>query len=294
MAVYESRHQPRRQTTLAGKIQNRETYDRYYDITYEALQRGIFPHMTLDVGTPLVRALNAKFDVNAARTIPPGSSLNTGNRFSGPRLDGRPGQGALYVGTAAGVLREHGHYSLLAPSASRLTPAAAPLWKPGANDRTRDFLDGQKAGAPPPKGEHFHLYRLSSALRFADLRIGSIVPLMHQLRASGEAARRYGIVDWSPIDFQVAAPSAPQDYSAARGMADAVHDLGRTTGDAGVCAYSSRADSDSGLLVGLPDDPTGGLIYAIFGRDASLVGALEPARPKASFTTFQALRAAIT
>jgi hypothetical protein len=294
MASYQSRYQPRRQTTVTGKIRNVDTYDRFYDIAYEALRDGTLRKITLSHKRLVVRVLDRKFDIDAARTIAPGSSTNAGNRFSGPRLDGRPGQGALYVGTIAGVLREHVHYSLLSKPASRVGPEAAPrLWKPGGADVTRANIEGLKTGALLPAGKRIHLFQLARPLRFVDLRITAITPLIHRLRASGDVARRYGIVDHSPTDLLGAAASASQDYSAARGMADAAYDLRRTTGDAGVCAFSSRADMDNGLVVESHGDPTGGLIFAIFGADSTLVSALEPVRPTASFDSFKDAFAAI-
>lgn len=120
MQYYQSRYQARRHTTIQGKIQDVERYDRFYDIAYEALRDGRLPHLTLPAGALLVRRMTGPHD---PLQIPPGSSMNTGNRFSGPRLDGRPGQGALYVATIAGVLREHTHYSLLSKTAALQPPA---------------------------------------------------------------------------------------------------------------------------------------------------------------------------
>jgi len=294
MSTYQSRHQPRRQAVISGKIRSAETYDRYYDITHEAIQRGTLPHFTLTQGRCVVRVLDGKFGIDAARTIAPGSSLNTGNRYSGPRLDGRPGQGALYIGTLAGVLREHAHYSQLKAPASRLGPPPAPaLWQPGHADRTRASMQGLKSGVIGLGGKKIHLFRLACDLRFADLRITSIAPLVQRLIASGEAAGRYGIAAHASNDLLSAAASDAQDYSAARGMADAVYDLSRHSGDVGVCAYSARADRDSGLVLESHGDPTGGLVFAIFGSDGTLVKALEPARPAASFDTFEQVGAAM-
>ena len=42
---------------------------------------------------------------------------------------------------------------------------------------------------------------------------------------------------------------APQDYSAARGLADAVSDFGTQRGIAGLMATSARGDSDSGMIL---------------------------------------------
>lgn len=254
--------------------------------------------MTLPKGQLVLRVVNGALTIAQARSIAPGSSTNGNNRFSGPRLDGRHGQGALYVGTVAGVLREHAHYSLQKAPVSKLTGSPTPpLWKPGATDQTRNFMQGQKTGALPPGGLRFHLFRLTQALAFADLRLTALAPVLQKLRASGEARTRYGIVDWAPFDMLVTRASDSQDYSAARGLADAVYDQRKTTGFAGVCAASSRADSDSGLVLDSDGDPTGGLIFAIFGHDGAAVDALEPAAPAANpdaaiFDTFEAIAAA--
>lgn len=40
MPSYQSRYQPRRMTVITGKILHPETYDRFYDIAYEALRDG--------------------------------------------------------------------------------------------------------------------------------------------------------------------------------------------------------------------------------------------------------------
>jgi hypothetical protein len=299
MPTYQSRHQPRRQMIVSGKIQNAESYDRFYDIATDAMLRGQFPRMTLAAGQLLLRSVNGTLTIEQARSIAPGSSTNGNNRFSGPRLDGRHGQGALYVGTVGGVLREHAHYALQKAPASRLTGTPAPpLWKPRAPDRTRDFMKGQETGALPPGGQRFHLFRLKQALDFADLRLTSLAPVIQKLRSSGEARSRYGIVDWAPFDMLVSAASDSQDYSAARGLADAVYDQRSRTGFAGVCAASSRADTDSGLVIESHGDATVGLIFAIFGHDGAPVAALEPAAPTANpnaaiFDTFQAIAAAV-
>lgn len=299
MPTYQSRYQPRRQLIVSGKIQNPETYDRFYDMATDALLRGQFPSMRLAAGQLVLRVVNGALTIAQAGSIAPGSSTNGNNRFSGPRLDGRHGQGALYVGTVAGVLREAAHYALQTPAASRITNVATPpLWKPGAPDKTRNFMQQQKTGAMAPAGQRFHLFRLKHSLQFADLRLSALAPLFQRWRSSGEAKSRYGIVDWAPIDMLISAASESRDYSAARGFADAVFDQRRLTGHDGVCAASSRADTDSGMVVESHGDPTGGLIFAIFGEDGAAVSALEPAAPAAHpdaaiYDTFAAIAAAI-
>jgi hypothetical protein len=297
MTTYQSRHQPRRQMTVSGKIHNPALYDRFYDIAYDAMLRGHFPSMTLPAGKLVLRVVNSALTIEQARAIPPGSAMNGDNRFSGARLDGRHGQGALYVGTVGGILREHAHYSLQPPETSRLQKPPPRLVTPGATDRTGAFMGQQAAGAKPLSPKRFHLFRLRHPLHFADLRLSALAPLFQALRANGETRSRYGIVDWAPFDMLVAAASESQDYSAARGLADAVFDRRHSTGNAGVCAASSRADTDSGLVHQSHGDPTGGLIFAIFGSDGAPVAALEPAAPQgnpdaASYDTFAGIAAA--
>lgn len=296
--TYRSRHQPRKQQTAGGKIKSPERYDMFYDIAFDAMLRGDFPSMTINTGRLMLRVVNASLSIEQARSIPPGSSMNGNNRFSGPRLDGRNGQGALYVGTVGGILREHAHYSLQSYPSSRLATAAPTLFKPGAPDTTRAFMQQQKAGAMPHSPQRFHLFRLKHPLQLADLRLTALAPLFHRLRTSGEARSRYGMVDHIPLEMLFSAASDAQDYSAARGIADAVFDRRHSTGLAGVCAASSRADTDSGLLFDTHGDPTGGLIFAIFDKDGAPITALEPAAPTgkpndAIFDSYQAIVAAV-
>jgi hypothetical protein len=285
--VYQSRHQPRRQTTTAGKIDDVERYDRYYDITYDGIQHRMFPSIALSVGSLVVRVNNPKYD---ARVIPPGSASKLTNRFSGLRLDGRAGQGALYIGTIGGVLREHAHYSL--PGAKRQPDK---VWKPTSKDATSDFMREQRAGAAVDPNLKFFLYRMNETLQFADLRLTSLASFVKRMLCAG-GAQRYGLSDKAVIDFLARAASNPSDYSASRGIADAVYDSRKRSGLAGVCAFSSRADRDSGLVVGSEGDATGGLIYAVFGADSTTVSSLTPV-PKSpgnlAFDTFAELSAAV-
>jgi hypothetical protein len=119
---------------------------------------------------------------------------------------------------------------------------------------------------------------------------------MTELQSSPGSARQYGIESSPPLDFQISAANNSDDYSASRGMADAVFDQRGLTGAVGVCAFSSRADTDSGIVLVSNDDRTGGLVFAIFGSDFSVVSALTlvPAdSTHAGFDTYSALRAAI-
>jgi hypothetical protein len=285
--VYQSRHQPRRQTTISGKIDDVERYDRYYDITYDGILNRMFPAIALPVGSLVVRGNNPKYD---ARVIPPGSASKLTNRFSGLRLDGRAGQGALYIGTIAGVLREHTHYSL--PGWKKQPDK---VWKPSASDATSEFMREQRAGAAPDPQYKFFLYRVNETLQFADSRVTSLASFMKRMLNAG-AAQRYGLSDRAVIDFLARASSDPTDYSASRGIADAVFDSRKISGFAGVCAYSSRADRDSGIVVSPEGDATGGLIHAVFGADSTLVTALTPV-PKSpgvlAFDTFAELSKAV-
>lgn len=287
MPVYQSRHQPRRQTTVKGKIDDVERYDRYYDITYDGIQSRMFPSVGLPAGSLVVRVNNPRYD---ARVIPPGSASKLTNRFSGLRLDGRAGQGALYIGTIGGVLREHAYYSM--PGWKKQPEK---IWKPSASDATSEFMREQRTGAPVDPSLKFFLYRMNETLQFADLRLTSLTSFVKRMLNAG-GAQRYGLSDRAVIDFLAKAASNPSDYSASRGMADAVFDLRQFSGLSGVCAFSSRADRDSGLVVSTEGDATGGLIYAVFGADSTTVSSLTPI-PKSpgvlAFDTFADLNAAV-
>lgn len=283
MAAYLSRHQPRRHTTLMGKIEDVERYDRYYDITYDGIQNRMFPGITLPAGSMVVRGNDPKYD---ARVIPPGSGSKLTNRFSGLRLDGRAGQGALYIGTLTGVLRERAHYAM--PGWTKQPPK---VWKPSASDATSEFMREQRAGAAVDPEYKFYLYRVNETLLFADLRLTSLASFMKRMLRAG-AAQRYGLSDRAVLDFLARASASPTDYSASRGIADAVFDTRKLSGFIGVCALSSRADRDSGLVVSAEGDATGGLIHAIFGADSTTVSVLTPI-PKSpgnlAFDTFAEL-----
>jgi hypothetical protein len=285
--AYQSRHQPRRQTTVTGKIDDVERYDRYYDITYEGILNRMFPSIGLAAGSLVVRVNNPKYD---ARVIPPGSATKLTNRFSGLRLDGRAGQGALYIGTIGGVLREHAHYSM--PGWKKQPEK---VWKPSASDATSEFMREQRAGAAVDPNLKFFLYRMNETLQFGDLRLTSLASFMKRMLGAG-GAQRYGLSDRAVIDFLAKAASNPSDYSASRGMADAIFDLRKLSRLSGVCAFSSRADRDSGVVVSTEGDATGGLIHAVFGADSTTVSSLTPVPKNASsleFDTFAELSAAV-
>ena len=106
------------------------------------------------------------------------------------------------------------------------------------------------------------------------------------------AAQRYGLSGRAVLDFLARASADPNDYSASRGIADAVFDTRKLSGFVGVCALSSRADRDSGLVVSAEGDATGGLIHAIFGADSTTVTELTPVSKSPgnlAFDTFEEL-----
>jgi hypothetical protein len=281
--VYQSRYQPRRHTILTGKIEDVERYDRYYDMTYDGIQNRMIPGIALPAGSMVVRGNDPKYD---ARVIPPGSASKLTNRFSGLRPDGRAGHGALYIGTLTGVLRERAHYAM--PGWTKQPPK---VWTPSSSDATSEFMREQRAGAVPDPEYKFYLYRVNETLQFADLRLTTLASFMKRMLREG-AAQRYGLSGRAVLDFLARASANPNDYSASRGMADALFDTRKLSGFAGVCALSSRADRDSGFVVSAEGDATGGLIHAIFGADSTTVTTLTPV-PKSpgnlAFDTFAEL-----
>lgn len=268
MREYRSRHQPRSWTTSIVKIGNVERYDRYYDITYDAIQNRMFPTIALPVGSLVVRANHPKYD---ARDIPPSSATSPDNRFSGLRLNGQAGHGALYIGTITGVLREHTHYSM--------PKQPDKIWKPSSSDVTSEFMREQRSGAKVDAVKKLFLFQVNETLQFADLRLTALTSFFHRVLQSG-GRERYGFADDVIIDFLARSVSDPTDYSAPRGIADAIFDTSRRSGLAGVCAFSARADRDNGFVVSAEGDRTGGLVHAVFGAGSTLVSALTPVPKK--------------
>ena len=268
MREYRSRHQPRSWTTSVAKIGNVERYDRYYDITCDAIQNRMFPTIPLPAGSLVVRTNHPKYD---ARGIPPASATSPDNRFSGLRLNGRAGHGALYIGTIAGVLREHTHYSL--------PKQPDKIWKPSSSDVTSEFMHKQRTGAKVHATKKLFLFQVNETLQFADLRLTALTSFFLRVLQSG-GRQRYGFADDVIIDFLARSVSDPTDYSVARGIADAIFDTSKRSGLAGVCAFSARADRDNGFVVSAEGDSTGGLVHAVFGAGSTIVSALTPVPKK--------------
>jgi hypothetical protein len=265
---YRSRHQPRTWTTSIAKIGNVERYDRYYDITYDAIQNRMFPTVALPAGSLVVRINDPEYD---ARGIPPASAASVHNRFSGLRLDGRAGHGALYIGTVAGVLREHTHYSL--------PEQPGKIWKPSSSDVTSEYMRQQRTGAKLHETKKLFLFQVNETLHFADLRLTALTSFFHRVLQSG-GRQRYGLADDVIVDFLARSVADQTDYSVPRGIADAIFDTSKRSGLAGVCAFSARADRDNGFVVSAEGDSTGGLVHAVFGAGSTIVSALTPVPKK--------------
>ena len=304
MASYQSRYQPRRHLVVMGKLLQPETYDRFYDLATDNLCAGRFPQTHLHAGQILIRAVEAGFSIDQARHVPLRSSMNSNNRFSAPRLNEHPGQGALYLDILGGTLREHSHYELIGrqPSGSMNQAGLPPLWVPGRGDRLRDHVGLARAGLLPPGRNRFHLFQTTQPLLFADLRLTALLTLWLGVLGFKETRQRCGIVDHASLDQLLSQASAAQDYSAARGLAYAVADALGRTGHVGVCAFSSRADTETGLVNERYGGPSGGLVFAIFGSDSLPVSTVVPAHAPApavkprqiTFDSLQDMLVAIT
>lgn len=275
---YLSRYLSRNWSAPIAKISNPDRYDRYYDITYDAIQNGMFPTVELPAGSLVVRVNDPKYvrlndPKYDARGIPPASATDPGNRFSGLRPNGRAGHGALYIGTIGGVLREHVHYN------SPKQPDK--IWTPASNEVTAEYMHEQRTGAAVHATKKLYLFQVNTTLRFADLRLTALTAFFQRVLQTG-GRQRYGLADDVIIDFLARAVSDAVDYSAPRGVADAVFDTSKRSGLAGVCAFSSRADKDNGFVVSAEGDSTGGLIHAVFGAGSTVVSALTlvPKKPK--------------
>lgn len=276
MATYISRHNPRRQLVMLGeRVGSAQTYDRFYDIAFESFQRGLLPLVRLPAGQLLFRKSGAT--IEQSRTIRDASHSTQAlvMRYSGLRLTGEDGQGALYLASLGGLVREHVHYG---------GGGAGGLILPGAPDRTRAAVKAQAAGVPPGgAGNDFHVYRLSAPLLLADARVTALVGVFQDLLASPATRQRFGISPLASAAGLMNTVLAPTDYSAARGLADAVHDAGRKRGITGLVATSARGDSDTGMILDDAGDGVEGLVYALFGKAGQRLDALQPVGSYASF-----------
>lgn len=306
---YSSRHNPRRHTVFTGKIQSTERYDRYYDFTVDLIKRGDLPIILTRQDEHMFRkapkapaAFGAKreekvenkatekfLDIEQSRIIPPlGSALD--KRYSGMRLDGKTGEGALYVGSLSGVLREHVHYDL-SPKGPNLvgvpSRAGVRLVKPGGRDETRSFIKQELTGSPVDA--LFHVYMPQKSFRLADFRLTSLFAIFTRHLSDPQARKRYEISSETSIDTLMSAINSQYDYSASRGMADAVADQRRRISVDGLCAWSARGESDTGLITGIAGDASGS-IQALFGSPGTQIAALAPVGSCNSFNDLVAKR----
>lgn len=276
MSNYVSRHNPRRQTLLRDRIASPGRYDSYYDLGHELVGARSLPTLRLPIGHLLYRWCER--DIEQSRQIPPSGDMSVKNRYSGARLTGTSGQGALYLASLAALLRENTHYA---------GGTAAKVVTPFGADPVRDAIKAAAkktgpAGGPAP----FHVYRAAASIQLADLRVQTLARLFTQLLTPAGARSRFGFSEQAPIDLLVQAVLDPNDYSAARGLSDAIADAATSIGVAGLCATSARGDSDTGAMLDSHGDGVHGSVYALFGRAAERMLVLEPV---ASFGTFKDL-----
>jgi hypothetical protein len=256
-----------------------ESYDRFYDIGWEAFQRGVLPLVRLEAGRLLYRYSSATIEQSRTLRAAQFSTNSRDVRYSGVRLSGREGQGALYMASLGGVVRERVHYAGGGP--------AAGLILPGATDHTRAAVKALAAGPPaalPGGPQPFHVYRLQTELLLADIRVTALVRVFQDLFGAPGARARFGLSAAASAEGLMNAVLAPLDYSAARGIADAVYDVGTKRGIAGLLATSARGDSDSGMILDNQGDGVEGLVYALFGRAEQRLDSLQPLASFGSFT----------
>jgi hypothetical protein len=80
MPTYTSRHNPRKHLIVLGeRVASSETYDRYYDVGWEAFQRGVLPLLRLEEGRLVFRYSNAT--IEQSRTVREPSSARTRAMF---------------------------------------------------------------------------------------------------------------------------------------------------------------------------------------------------------------------
>jgi hypothetical protein len=219
------------------------------------------------------------------------------NRYSGARLDGRDRLGALYLGSLSGILREHVHYTLNPPTKdgkpSLVCANSSEVGRPparllGGPDLTRDQIKREVLGSASAAGKRiFHAYRLSRAVSLADIRVPALAKLFSALLSQPATRRKFGIAEQAASHGLVQEVLAASDYSAARGMADAIAELHATRNISGLCATSARGDSDSGVALQDHGDGAVGEVYVLFGAPGQRISVLAPV---SSYASFQELR----
>ena len=167
------------------------------------------------------------------------------------------------------------HYGGAATAKGRLLPHATDLTMAAAKHHmaTKSPLGGAAVKA-------FHAYRLNTSLSLADIRVVSLARLFGAVLAAPGTLARFAIAASMSADMMVQAVLDPHDYSAARGIADAVFDQGRVQG---LVANSARGDSDTGVALYAHGDGVEGFVYALFGSPGQALSALTPVGSYASF-----------
>lgn len=278
-----SRHNPRKHVVIQGRIGSVSTYDTYYDLAIDALTRNRMPIVFTEPGHIFLRWARAKHtpNINAARTVPPAdfSSMDKDNRFSGIRLDGKPGQGAIYTASITGSLREFTHYQQTNKERMVL---------PGKMDQTRQFMRNQVSTANT-SDILFHIYRGLRRTFFADMRLSSanVQRLFAEVARSPSARNIYGMSSNVTGESLVRAFIDAKDTSASRGFADAVADYRGHLALDGVVADSARSDSDMGLVTAEFGPDVAGTNYIFFGSPGQVHQCLVPVD---TFTSLKDMR----
>jgi len=129
------------------------------------------------------------------------------------------------------LLRESVHYA---------TGEAPKLVLPGAPDRLREAVKAATAGHAPASASFFHAYRGKAPIRLANLRVMTLARLFASLLTPAGARTRLGISEQASPDMLVQMVVDPNDYSAARGLSDAMR-IRRLLSASPVCARRRRA-----------------------------------------------------
>jgi len=160
---------------------------------------------------------------------------------------------------------------------------------PGAPDRLRQAAKATSAGQAIGTGAStslFHVYRAKVPIRVAHLRVMTLARLFASLLTPPGARTHFGFSESAPTDMLVQMVLDPNDYSAARGLSDAIANTASSNNVGGLCATSARGDSDTGAILDAYGDGVEGIVYALFGRASAYIDALQPV---GSYSTFNVL-----
>lgn len=209
------------QPSKKPKIQNIQLYEAVYQATLRLAKKNLLPVVSRHTNERVYRSVPPGTWYTgpaAALKIAPGSDTSDDNRFSGVRPDGRPGNGALYLGSWDGVRCEVEYYNVLQEMLRD-------------NTVNPTLLEAVASGSVNLDVEAFYGRKSVEARLTKDVSVVDIAGAAALLQQDAQVQRflRHG------VEHEIVS----DDYSFCRGMAHGVYDA--KIAARGVTMQSARA-----------------------------------------------------